>query len=739
MGKNIHLVLSLSAALLLSACSKNSDPRMGDANISVSLSADGSSNEVSISSKSSGSISPEDFMFHIENAPLPGNAPDVVYGPVRFSEVPSVLRYTAGAYKLVAIHGGGVPMPAFDSPIYRAEQKITIASGEHRSVEMLATLSTTKMSVTFDETFPLTYADYSVDIRTIEDEYLTFSSTEARAGYFTPGHIRMRFNLTTKEGKQVTYSPEGHITVTPTKAKEYYKLKLSVRPGNNGNGKINIITDETTEDKTISIEIPAYMLPKAPPLVTPTGFESGVPVSTHEGLFTKHNVSLLSTAGVKSVKLKTTAPATLAAGWPAEGIDLVGLDQAGRAMLRGLGLKWSDELNSPDQAANLTKATYVDFGGITGHLTTTANTTTDQDFTVEVIDLFGQSSGVYTLRLSVAPPIFSLGATSPGNVWATRAEFTTTYTTENGAKPTVQYKPEGEGWITPTVPNLEIIDDNPEAGTLTYRIKGLTVDKLYSFRAVMGAHYTEPFTQTTESPNQVPNSDMEEWNMWKYKKGLGYEIPFYEPWNSGASVKTWATNNPRTISYTVLSNQYNCAPAVSYTYTCHSGTKAAEIRTVSGSGSAVNSAGVGDNNGNRTRGRLFIGDYSYPGGNGDNINYGRPFDTRPLGFTFYYQFMPYSTDEFEAYIEVKNGTTTIATGTYRSSSESREWAKAEVSLNYQRSDLKATSISISFVSTTASQPLVQLNRSINYADMNNGSWYAHYGSVLRIDDLNLTY
>lgn len=738
MRKNIHWVLSLSAALLLSACSKNSDPRTGDANISVSLSADGSSNEVSISSKSSGSILPEDFMFHIENAPLPGNAPDVVYGPVRFSEVPSVLRYTAGAYKLVAVHGGGAPMPAFESPIYRAEQKITIAGGEHRSVEMLATLSTTKMSVTFDETFPLTYADYSVDIRTIEDEYLTFGADESRAGYFTPGHIRMRFNLTTKEGKQVTYSPEGHITVTPTKAKEYYKLKLSVRPGNNGNGKINIITDETTQDKTVSIEIPAYMLPKAPPLVTPTGFESGVPVSTHEGLFTKHNVSLLSTAGVKSVKLKTTSPVTLAAGWPSEGVELVGLDQAASAMLRGLGLKWSDELNSPDQAANLTKATYVDFGGITGHLTTTANTTTDQDFTVEVIDLFGQSSGVYTLRLSVAPPIFSLGATSPGNVWATRAEFTTTYTTENGAKPSVQYKPEGEGWITPTVPNLEIIDDNPEAGTLTYRIKGLTVDKLYSFRAVMGAHYTEPFTQTTESPNQVPNSDMEEWNMWKYKKGLGYEIPFYEPWNSGASVKTWATNNPRTISYTVITNQYNCAPAVSYTYTSHSGAKAAEIRTVSGSGSDVNSKGVG-NNGNRTRGRLFIGDYSYPGGNGDNINDGRPFDTRPLGFTFYYQFMPYSTDEFEAYIEVKNGTTTIATGTYRSSSESKEWAKAEVSLNYQRSDLKATSISISFVSTTASQPLVQLNRSINYADMNNGSWYAHYGSVLRIDDLNLTY
>lgn len=738
MGKNIHLVLGLGVALLLSACSKNSDPRTGDANISVSLSADGSSNEVSISSKSSGSILPEDFMFHIENAPLPGNAPEVVYGPVRFSEVPSVLRYTAGAYKLVAVHGGGAPMPAFESPIYRAEQKITIAGGEHRSVEMLATLSTTKMSVTFDETFPLTYADYSVDIRTIEDEYLTFGADESRAGYFTPGHIRMRFNLTTKEGKQVTYSPEGHITVTPTKAKEYYKLKLSVRPGNNGNGKINIITDETTEDKTISIEIPAYMLPKAPPLVTPTGFESGVPVSTHEGLFTKHNVSLLSTAGVKSVKLKTTSPVALAAGWPSEGVELVGLDQAASAMLRGLGLKWSDELNSPDQAANLTKATYVDFGGITGRLTTTANTTTDQDFTVEVTDLFGQSSGIYTLRLSVAPPIFSLGTTSPGNVWATRAEFTTTYTTENGAKPTVQYKPEGEGWITPTVPNLEIIDDNQEAGTLTYRIKGLTTDKLYSFRAVMGVHSTEPFTQTTESPNQVPNSDMEEWNMWKYKKGLGYEIPFYEPWNSGASAKTWATNNPRTISYTVITNQYNCAPAVSYTYTSHSGAKAAEIRTVSGSGSDVNSKGVG-NNGNRTRGRLFIGDYSYPGGNGDNINYGRPFDTRPIGFTFYYQFMPYSTDEFEAYIEVKNGTTTIATGTYRSSSESGEWAKAEVSLNYQRSDLKATSISISFVSTTASQPLVQLNRSINYADMNNGSWYAHYGSVLRIDDLNLTY
>lgn len=770
-----HIVLSLAVAMMLSACSKNEIPSSGEASLSFSLSADRTANEVTLSKSGeskAGEILSEDFMFHIENAPRPGNKPDTVYGPVRYADVPTVLRYVPGAYRIVATHGGSAKMPAFDSPIYRAEEKITIAQGENKSIALNAILATTKMSVKFDDSFATYYAGYSVDIRTVEDEFLTFGADETREGYFTPGNIRMRFNLVTKDGKELTYSPPASITSSPTKAKEFYKLNLSVS-SNKGSGSIGISTDGSTNDKSISVEIPAYMLPKAPPLATPSGFESEVPVQTNQWMFTDQSVSIRTTAGLKSVIVKTTAPDALAAGWPVEGVNLVGLSTDMRDKLRALGLKWSDQLNTIEGAANLTTDAYVTLSGLTGNMTTPANTTSTQDFSVEAIDKFGQSTGVYTLRLEIAPPVFALKRIDGDpNIWATKAEWTTEYTTQiQGVSPKIQYRFEGGAWQDA---NVEVIDSNSEAGTITHRIKGLKTGSLYSYRAIFGTHASAEVAVLTEMPNQVPNSGMEDWNRWTVGSALATKVNVYQPCAThNDENRWWDTNNARTTAYGAggmsgVCNTYNSFPAVSYIYTGRTG-KAAELRSISASGSGVNSSTACASS-NRTPGRLFLGTYSHPGGDGDTFNYGRPFTTRPTSLTFYYQYEPWGQDnrtggddEFEALIEVYSGDIRIGRSEFRYRTSNREsitqWTKATTDVVYNRSDLKATSITIAFRSSVNDQPAVSSDWERNgskYVSGKSGNDYGngcpkiadqeysskqwqYYGSVLRIDDIELVY
>lgn len=764
-----HLLLGLSALVMLSACSRGQDDApTSDATLSVALGTDLTAQEVSLTKQAGLSVTADEFSFHIENAPKPGADPDTLASWPRFSEVPAVLRYTPGAYKLVATYGADTPLPVFDIPTYRAETKITMAKGEHQDISMTATLATTKMSVAFDPSFAEYYADYSVDIRTVGDNFLSFTKEEQRAGYFEPGTIRMRFNLRTHDGKDFTYSPPA-VVDTPTKAKEYYRLTLKVL-SNNGKFGMTVTTDPTTNDKDVAIEIPQYMLPKAPPLLTPSGFESGVPIVTNQGLFTKQSVGVSTTAGFGSFVIKTTAASLLAAGWPAEGVDIVKATAEQLAVLKTAGVKWTTALNGVESAAGVTTA-FVDISDVTGKLLTTDRVTTDQSFTIEATDVHGQSTGAYVVAYSVKPPIFAIEVPAPGNIWATKADLTTTYTVENDLVPTVQYKIDGGGWVTPAADKLEVLSS--AADKIVYRIKGLTNSTTYAFRAVMGNHTTDATVGTTEAPNQVPNSDMEEWNRWTVGSGLGTRINVYQPCVSGDADRWWDTNNARTTAYGVggmsgVCNAYNSFPAVSYIYEGRSG-KAAELRSISASGSGVNSSGDCIDS-HRTPGRLLIGNYTHTGGNGESIDYGRPFTTRPTSFTFYYQYEPWGgdnrtggDDEFIAYIEVYSEDIRIGRGEFRYRSNARQsitsWTQASADLIYSRTDLKATKVTMEFRSSVDNNPAVSSyweRKGSTYVSGKKNNDYANgcpkladqqysdgkfqfYGSVLRIDDINLVY
>ncbi len=102
--------------------------------------------------------------------------------------------------------------------------------------------------------------------------------------------------------------------------------------------------------------------------------------------------------------------------------------------------------------------------------------------------------------------------------------------------------------------------------------------------------------------------------------------------------------------------------------------------------------------------------------------------------------MPKNTDTFKAYVELKNGEEFVGSGTFTSSTSNEGWAEATVTIEYVDQPKEATSIYVQFLSTTKtsfSEGDFDKNKGITFPVM--GSWNAHIGSMLYIDDLSLIY
>ena len=250
---------------------------------------------------------------------------------------------------------------------------------------------------------------------------------------------------------------------------------------------------------------------------------------------------------------------------------------------------------------------------------------------------------------------------------------------------------------------------------------------------------------STEAATQIPNSDMESWSTIQNSTvNSAYE---FMPYSEGESDIWWATNSKRSLDGKKILGiwaKVAFSPCVSYTTTdIHGGSRAALIYT-SGHGGGYASTNEIIYSGGGFAGELFIGSYTYNGSSNANIAYGHSFASRPATFSFWYKYQPKNTDHFVVTVELKNGDTVIADGSFISDDTSvsdAQYRLANIALDYKDRTKKATSISVSFKSTyrtSFSDSDFDKARSITFpAPM--GSWTAHMGSILLIDDLSLTY
>lgn len=344
------------------------------------------------------------------------------------------------------------------------------------------------------------------------------------------------------------------------------------------------------------------------------------------------------------------------------------------------------------------------------------------------------------------------------DVWATKAYVKVEASAKSRASRTIssstveiQYK-DGEVWKV--WPN-QSYDSEKGLFLLTGMGEGATDTNgvAYTLRAAYKRSgevvtYSGELPITTEAKTQIPNSGFDDWytdSKEQWSVGLFKNIKwfFYYPFQQGDEGHWWSTNNERAQAWTVAPVYVTTCPAVIYTYDTRTGEgKAAEIHT-SGSGGEYASTSTSMYPESAFAGSIFIGSYSWSD-KSEHKSLGHSFNTRPFGLSFWYKYKPYKTDAFKVLVEVKSGETVIAAGEYvpeAYSSEDLEYQQHTISLEYTNSLLKATSISVQFLSTNKTsftENDLQKNGTLTLTDCAD-SWNAHFGSFLKIDDVELIY
>lgn len=747
------LTICLLAVATLASCkNKNNEaPQPDDSNgiIKMGISTDSLYFGVDAATKAEPTLTPDDFRVHLENT-----RGEELASWESYSQVPESIKALFGSYKLVASYGDLGVLPAFDAPAYGAYAKFAISPEVPVAQVTLACRPVaTKISVNFDSKFSEEYSSYKVDIKTVGDSLEHNSSDVDREAYFKPGLLRFKFTVVraSEPGKEYEYYYNTNIK---TKAAEHYKITFNILY-TSGRLGFTITTDDSTIDKTIESGIPDFWLPRPAPVVARHSFGENKEITTPEAVSAPANVVIKTYAGVISAIIKTTSQELLDQGYPVDGVDILRATERRNldviALLKKLGVTWSAALDDKDEALNLTsnKPVVIDFQGVTKNLNTTPGVTTAHGFEVILVDKFNQTHDPMAFTINIAPAVLSLDALTEASIWATHAFVSCNYRSEReGYKPTPEISADqGQTWQTL---DYELLSD--AEGVRTFRFNKLNPSTAYNFRVKMGANIIQhPDTFTTEALLQVENSSFEDWHM-DYKNGnkpFGYNIPCYYPWKSGTQ-PYWNTSNVRTTCYTVKRgfNQYTMASGVLYSLNAKSGNKAAEIRTVSANGGLIpcNSTNV-DEVKNRTRGRLLIGSYSYTQGEYvDKIDYGRTFASRPSQMKFWYQYKPVSGDgdTFQATVKVWHQDAAVKTPlgeaifTKYVQTPIATYQEAVVPITYSNTTLKATHITIEFLSTNDDQPRTNKNVETTYPEA-GPNWRGHIGSILLVDDLELTY
>lgn len=553
------------AAVTAVGCTKRDDTPFGlkgDAEVHLSVGLDKTENEQTITKAGQPQIDPyKDLAVYVINT-----HEDTLARWASFDAVPSTLKFTPGAYKVVAEYKpGGITLPAFEAYTYRAEEKFVIKSKDKLQIDLVAKLATTKLSVEFDPNFDFYYQSYSVDIRTVGVDSLRFAKGETRCGFFEPGSVRMRFNLVTPEGQNLVFSPSP---LTKSKAADFYKLKLKVSSDQGGAQVIIIGTDDNVNTKKDTVKVPQYFLPKDKPTITPKNFVSGVEQSVFEGEVKEWSMKAEAPGGVSSfiIRLNDGPSGVLASKLGGETvIDLAGLpeDSPLRAKLRAAGFVWSAGLNSPDDAS-ISTSVFVDFTEVMR-----AQENGDAglyDFSFEVKDNYDQvpetdhpcvvKAEIKTSQVTFVQPV-------PGNIWATRAFFTVraNYNIHKGVSPVLQYKKTSDGnWNDAVEADGDVIVTPLNGGTAgadgfyaaQYELRGLQANTEYEFRVMVNDRTFTPLQAvwSTEQALAIP--------------GLSADGSFAEGWNETASTTSlgvavqappagWATRNPLTTSQKTLS------------------------------------------------------------------------------------------------------------------------------------------------------------------------------------------
>lgn len=654
---------------------------------------------------------------------------------------------SAGLYTVTATYGDN-PLLGLDTPYYKGEEAgVEVTEGETRTVNLSCKVANALTSVTYEEPekFDALFSSYGLKV-SVGNQSVTISKDNAKkSAYYRAGTIpTFQFVGTLKDNGQavsMTLEDDKLKNADIFGAGKHCKLTLKVKPATSG--VILTVAKVEVENVTISETIPVEWLPK--PKIEAEGFE-GNSLSFAETESKAATVKLNTATALQDLKIKFNFADPQFAAFNQE-YQLSTLSEDTRKDLEeklGITLPAIGDSSPSIQLDNLIARLQTNAGEAT------ANT----------IELDAQANGRWSHEDAEANRSYTLNCNKPefsvsvdaSNCWS--REFTIndiTVTTGNAEtiKNNLIYQYyNGTDWIECSTRDnqkgrVQQFDEAAEdISQKSYRVRAL-------YRGAIASTEAEA---TLETPEQLPNSGMEEWHC---SGPFSHNVYSYYPYSENDKCY-WNTNNDYTTRYRqgTFGYPYNCFPAVSYV-PGRNGGKAAELRnTASGAGNTTETifTDAKIDNRNRVAGILFIGDFECSTGmSATNYSYtktnGKEFYTRPTALKFWYKYLPYTNDTWKAHIELwDENKNIIIQQDFQSSTSQNNYVEAEIKLNYneQQSYPVCKYIYIIFQSTItegenmpfewfkSSYDLWKDDEQISYKE-------PHIGSILTIDDISLIY
>ncbi len=642
-----------------------------------------------------------------------------------------LIPVNAGSYELTASYGEDVELE-FDTPYY-----IGTVTAEHQKnvntpVSIPCKVGNALLSVVFENAsaFNQLYKKYGMRVDVGESSKTIGGDETAKSLYFKAGSdVKIYFDATKKDNSPYSVDlTAGLASVLPFKAADHAVVKLSTSAFGLKIEKIEV------EKVTVSETIPVEWLPK--PKVS--GFEDITYVETDDA--PSAVIDYTASLPIQDMELTVNMQDEQYSAYN-KTYTLSTLTSDDRANLGKLGIELPE--------VGVAKTGTINLQNLIGTMQTNAGATVDNTFSLRVKAnnrWSDETAAAKTYKVEVVKPEFSVKV-DERNCWS--REFTvdevsiTSGNAERLKENLVYQYYNGSEWV-------DCADRNNTKGRLQQfasRAEDIST-KQYKVRALYrGAISSNEVTATLETPAQLPNSDMEEWQSVKLGKTsiFGGRADFYDflPYKSGESDIWWATKNERSRDYSVSRIKITSAPCVSYTddsSIVHGGSKSALIYTSGHGGSYASTVDIIYPEG-AFAGSLFIGKYKWSDGK-EQLDPGHAFSKRPTSLVFWYKYIPKNTDSFKVYAELKNGNDIIASGTYipTAISSETEWVKIELPLVYVDTPNVATDIFVQFLSTEKTSFVASdfdKKKKVSFPNMPN--WEVHMGSRLYIDDISLVY
>ena len=686
----------------------------------------------------------------------------------------TVLRVRGGQWKMLAFHGDSTAC-GFNKPYFLAEKEFIVDGGLKENgepnltfVEGQAKVSNVRITVNFDETVTGSYYDCFLRLARIDTsataknqankrykQILRYRMDEERDAYMmATDSLQIQFMAQYEYGDESTWKYATLDTIA-TQPNDHVIIDVKVTDPREGRLDITIKTDDNIVKKEQTLTILEEWAPQDPPQVVASGFDASGDHAVIEGDNTGNNatISVIARAGLKNLILKIEsdylnkpiseggAGMNIPLGEELDLLDLSASNLAKLDRLAAAGFDWQRTVNDSGESVmmNSRKLTYITMTKLFERINE-LNPSLPQRrdlarFTIKAVDNVPEPQETELNLTATAYPITQTLSIPEGRVWAKKIVSPELAVGRGVTKLFVLQTSSDGGKTWSDFAQFKSADNSViDYGTLV-----VEPFKTYMFRTIYNKNEnltSNVVTVTTEDILQVGNPGFEEYQTttmhvspagWVYD----YDREWYLPYNAEDTDPWWAVNSKKTMpdGHTAWTSNY-CKnfPCTAFSTDCYSGDKSAMVYTVNVGNANTDATAVGTS----VPGEIWIGRAD---DSGNHTVDGRAFTSRPNSVKFRYKYSSYNNESFAVYIVLKDAAgNEIAKSEKLDGKDTPTWTQCEIPVLYSDTEKKAANLYICFKSCVSGGVNTAQTMEIGGKDQT-----AHIGSVLKIDDIELTY